>query len=422
MHRLLRQQIRKRLDIQPEELDEIMERDDLFAEAMERVPGSSLVDFLYTLSESFEQADRYQNRTHHALQMSTQEINRQTEALRKERETFLAILECAPYGVMVVDRDVSGECTYVNPEFTTITGYSIADIPKVMDWCEKTYPDSGYRQEVMDVWVENVSGSFDHFETTSRMICRDGSEKEIKLQANPLNDQQVIVMLSDITIQRQEEKTLLERENQLRTQLDYILSTDDVDFDLLFTDLVDPDVLQKIQDVFAEVNEVASVITDLEGNPITRPSNFSGVCQIIRRTEKGRERCIASDRDMGARAQEKMEPVYDKCGSCGFMDASAPIIVAGKHVANWLIGQSNTKGVDLDHLEAYAREIGADLNEMKEAFLKMPPSMTVERFEKVLRLLWLFAGQLSSLGYKNLQLAREHATPFRKDRDLEKVR
>ena len=65
--------------------------------------------------------------------------------------------------------------------------------------------------------------------------------------------------------------------------------------DLKLTDIIDIDILQKLQDGFAELNDVASLIVDNEGKPITRPSNFSDFCKIIRTTEKGTQRCEISD-------------------------------------------------------------------------------------------------------------------------------
>ena len=66
-------------------------------------------------------------------------------------------------------------------------------------------------------------------------------------------------------------------------------------------DLIEREELQKIQDAFAEVHDVASVITDVQGNSITEPSNFSKVCQLVRKTSEGASRCIRSDRVLGIR-------------------------------------------------------------------------------------------------------------------------
>jgi len=79
------------------------------------------------------------------------------------------------------------------------------------------------------------------------------------------------------------------------------------------------------------------------------------VCEIIRSTEKGNLNCIKSDKILGEKAKALMKPTYGQCLSCGFVDASAPILVGGKHIANWLIGQSNVMGVDKNRIDIEIR-------------------------------------------------------------------
>jgi|GEM_PF-5798430 len=53
-----------------------------------------------------------------------------------------------------------------------------------------------------------------------------------------------------------------------------------------------------------------------------------------------------------------MRPTYGQCLSCGFVDASAPIIVGSKHIANWRIGQSNAMRVDKNRIDIVIRGTG----------------------------------------------------------------
>ncbi len=202
------------------------------------------------------------------------------------------------------------------------------------------------------------------------------------------------------------EEALRESEDRLRVRLDYILSPDKDVKNVSLTDLIDLEDLQQIQDAFAAANDVASIISDIDGMPITKASNFCGVCEITRSTEKGNLNCIKSDRILGEKAKALMKPTYEKCLSCGFVDASAPIIVGGKHIANWLIGQSNVMAVDKNRIETYAKEIDADIDGMLDAFERMP-EMSLAKFEEVLDLLWLMAKKLSALGHNNLVLAKD---------------
>ena len=71
------------------------------------------------------------------------------------RETCFAILQKAPYGVLLIDQDE--RCLYVNPEFTNITGHTLDDIPTVADWFREAFPDPAYRQEVTERWVGDTA-------------------------------------------------------------------------------------------------------------------------------------------------------------------------------------------------------------------------------------------------------------------------
>ena len=220
---------------------------------------------------------------------------------------------------------------------------------------------------------------------------------------------------------RRAESALRESERRLRTQLDFILSTDTDSGDLALPDVIEVQQLQAIQDAFAQATGVASLIAEVDGTPITSPSNFCRACQLVRGTEKGSARCVESDRIVGERAREVMQPRYEQCTSCGFVDASAPIVVGGKHIANWLIGQVNAAGMDATRIEAYARDIGIDSAELVQAFYQVP-SMPMDRFARVLDLLWLLAGEMSSLAYKNLLLARELVTRERTEAELQQAK
>ncbi|MGI6092244.1 MAG: hypothetical protein GX348_04900 [Veillonellaceae bacterium] len=185
-------------------------------------------------------------------------------------------------------------------------------------------------------------------------------------------------------------------------------------------DLIAIEELQEIQDVYAEALGIATIITDLDGHPITQPSNFSKVCNMVRATEKGLENCMYSGKVMGAKAHQLLVPTYQKCLSCGFIDASAPITVDNKHIANWVVGQINSGEVDADHLRAYALEIGADPDGLANA-LDQTRDMPLPRFEKILRLLWLLAQKISAMAYNNLLLSRDNLMLSQAEREIKQL-
>jgi len=174
--------------------------------------------------------------------------------------------------------------------------------------------------------------------------------------------------------------------------------------DVTFNDLFNIEDIQKIQDAFAAATNVASIITEPDGTPITEPSGFCWLCQgIIRKTEKGRANCFHSDAVIGR--QNPGGPIVQPCLSGGLWDAGASITVGGKHIANWLIGQVKNEAIDEERILLYAREIGADEAEFRSA-LREVPVMSVEQFGKIAQVLFILASELSLKAYQNVQQAR----------------
>lgn len=169
------------------------------------------------------------------------------------------------------------------------------------------------------------------------------------------------------------------------------------------TDLFNLDELQKIQDSFCEAMGVASVITQADGIPITRPGNFTEFCNIVRSTSKGCKNCQNSDSIPGR--QSKTGPIISTCLSGGLWDGGASINIGGKHLANWLIGQVRNEAQDGQKIIKYAKEIGVDPDLLLEAFYKVP-SMTDSQFKKICGFLYILANELSDKAYQNIQQAR----------------
>ena len=169
-------------------------------------------------------------------------------------------------------------------------------------------------------------------------------------------------------------------------------------------DLFDMEDIQRLQDDFARATGVASIITRIDGSPITQPSNFCRLCEkIIRKTEQGFANCCKSDAALGKLSADG--PMIQPCMSDGLWDAGAGISVGGKHIANWLIGQVRDETQTEENMRNYAREIGVDEATMIEAFREVP-SMSLETFRHIARMLFTLANQLSAMAYQNVQQVR----------------
>ncbi|WP_295582997.1 ATP-binding protein [uncultured Lamprocystis sp.] len=126
-------------------------------------------------------------------------------ALRDSEQRFRAIIDASPVPFALNDAE---QCiTYLNPAFIKLFGYTLADIPTVADWWPLAYPDSDYRQWVMDTWRERIEqarqdgGRFAAMpEVTIR--CKTGQDRTLLIGASALGpsfDDRLLINLYDIT-------------------------------------------------------------------------------------------------------------------------------------------------------------------------------------------------------------------------------
>jgi len=239
------------------------------------------------------------------------------------------------------------------------------------------------------------------------MRLKSGEVRHCLLSIKPIiinGENCLSFIIHDITERKLAEKTIKSLNESLEKKLVALTRPVGDVSNLELSELFDIDEIQKIQDSFASATGVASIITEPDGTPITRPSNFCHLCEnIIRKTEKGLANCLYSDAVIGAPGNAG--PKMQHCLSGGLWDAGTSIYVGEKHIANWLIGQVLEEPVDEDSMLAYAREIGADEKEFRAA-LRNVTRMPIERFKQVSEFLYKIADQLSRLALQNIQQAR----------------
>ncbi|MBN2163318.1 MAG: PAS domain S-box protein [Pontiellaceae bacterium] len=171
-----------------------------------------------------------------------------------------------------------------------------------------------------------------------------------------------------------------------------------------FEDLFDLKELQRIQDEFSNATGVAAIIVKPNGERLTQYSNLSKVCgEFVKSTEAGRRLCDASDRFISRKNESSFN--IHRCEGCGLKVAGVSIVVGGKHVASWLIGQVRDGSQSEATVRARAKTLGVDPDGFFAAF-KEVPIMTEVRFEQIVSALLDFAGQMSNAAYMNLQQAR----------------
>jgi ligand-binding sensor protein len=94
--------------------------------------------------------------------------------------------------------------------------------------------------------------------------------------------------------------------------------------------------VQSIQDVFAEVVEVAALTADKEGKPISEISNACEFCRLILDSPLGLQACISSWRLLAL--QSSAAPIFAPCHA-GLLYARARIDVGDDLIAILVAGQ-----------------------------------------------------------------------------------
>ena len=323
------------------------------------------------------------------------------EIIKNKEQNLRVLLESL--GDAVLATDLYSNITQMNPMAEKLTGWTF-DTAKGLPLAEvfKIF-NSKTRQPVINPVDTVISqGKATGLANHTVLISKDGSEYQISDSASPIiNDEEEIIgavlVFSDITEQYHIKEALESRLIALTHPVDDVSS-------ILFENLFNIKEIQIIQDQFAEATGVASIITTPDGVPITNPSNFCRLCRdIIRPTKIGCKNCQESDKILGQ--PNSFGPIVQPCMSGGLWDAGASIMVGGKHIATWLIGQVRNKTQREEKVLLYADVIGAD----KEDFLKAYREVTImseKQFNKVAQTLYTLAKQLSTIAYQNVQQAR----------------
>ncbi|MBP2636034.1 MAG: methyl-accepting chemotaxis sensory transducer [Firmicutes bacterium] len=168
-------------------------------------------------------------------------------------------------------------------------------------------------------------------------------------------------------------------------------------------DIIDLDFLQKFQDYFADALGVASISVDIEGNPVTKPSNFTRFCMDYTRGSKvGVARCVECDRKGGEESARTGKPSIYDCHA-GLVDFGTPIMLEGRQIGSIIGGQVLTSTPDEDYYRKVAQEIGVNPDEYVAA-LRDVKQISRKNLEAAANMLYLVANTLSKIGYQQYKL------------------
>jgi len=139
------------------------------------------------------------------------------DSLRKSESEFRKIIEMNAIPMVVTDS--KQDIILFNKAFTNTFGYSIEDVHTAEKWFNTVYPDSKYRNQVMQEWNSATEEAILNNSSIKNQIwkptCKNGNQKIVEFSFVSLGGQNVITML-DITEQKQAEEALILSEEKFK--------------------------------------------------------------------------------------------------------------------------------------------------------------------------------------------------------------
>ena len=175
-----------------------------------------------------------------------------------------------------------------------------------------------------------------------------------------------------------------------------------------FSELVDIQSVRRMLSCFHKATHVSSAVYEVDGTKLAT-SGWESVCiNFHRRDPRTRRRCVESDTILVNSIMYGKKYFTYRCKN-GMIDAVAPVIVRGEHVANVFSGQVFFERPDLDWFREQARQFGFAESQYVDALLKVP-ILQKEKLEPILEYLSRFAELLGEMGLRHLkQLEAEEA-------------
>jgi len=187
-----------------------------------------------------------------------------------------------------------------------------------------------------------------------------------------------------------------------------------------FKELIDLPKLQELTDELYTAASIPSAVITVDGEILTG-SGWQKICADFHRKHQQIEKeCIESDITIRKKLDDGEPFVIYKCPR-GLVDASAPVIIAGEHMANVFSGQVFLEPPDETTEQFFreqARKFGFDETDYIKAF-KEVPIFTEKKFRAGITFLAKLAQSIADTGFTRLreleamEVLREGENKFR---------
>lgn len=186
-------------------------------------------------------------------------------------------------------------------------------------------------------------------------------------------------------------------------------------------DLISLEELQQLQDTLAAMHQVASLITNPDGRPLTVPSNEISVCRLIRSSSKGLVHCMKASQTIFRKRDDEELRSCRMCERMGILKGAVPIVVDKIHLADWWVSQYCGPPPSDKQLQEIAEIIGMRTEVLSEEF-KLLPKGEEKKFLNIIEWIKALSHQIAAMAYENHVLSNNLSRLSHVERELDKYR
>ncbi|RCK78424.1 MAG: multi-sensor hybrid histidine kinase [Candidatus Ozemobacter sibiricus] len=144
----------------------------------------------------------YSERLVRKLEQKMLEAERDARALQEEKLKFQGLIEELPLGIALLD--AQDGIRYLNPRFTDLFGYTLADLPSFDTLLHRSFPDLRAREDARAWWAtarRDLAPSQGIGTTTFEIVDRSGHTKQVRIKPARLGTGERMVIFEDVTEQ-----------------------------------------------------------------------------------------------------------------------------------------------------------------------------------------------------------------------------
>lgn len=150
--------------------------------------------------------------------LSNISLRRQAEQALQHNLLLRGLFDCSPVAMVLLE-GAEQRVKMVNREFLRTIGYGTEEVPDLGALWTRLYPQTGRREQAKKEWSElfrDTGGEPGHRRSLeTQALCRGGAARVFQVQSSTIGEDRLVVLV-DITEQRESERRLSETAGKLR--------------------------------------------------------------------------------------------------------------------------------------------------------------------------------------------------------------